>query len=216
VAGETHWSTIRPESVPFPGADGPEVIRALQEGHADGTVWRPGETDVSIRPGWFHHAAEDARVKSVEALVDIHFTSVGRNSKLLLNVPPTRAGVFHETDVARLAGMHAALDALFARSVRLAPSAWRVTGARSAQAVFAMDDGHPWRVLELREAIAEGQRVARWQLRTGAGAVVAAGTTIGHRQLRRVPPVQASQLVLEVETVEAPLPLTVRVYEGGT
>jgi hypothetical protein len=79
-----------------------------------------------------------------------------------------------------------------------------------------MDDGHPWRVLELREAIAEGQRVARWQLRTGAGAVVAAGTTIGHRQLRRVPPVQASQLVLEVETVEAPLPLTVRVYEGGT
>ncbi len=215
VAGETHWSTIRPESVPYIGASGDDVIRALQEGHPDGSVWRPGETDVSIRPGWFYHAAEDARVKSVEALVDIYFTSVGRNSKLLLNVPPTRAGVFHETDVARLAGMHAALDALFARSVRLAPSAWRVTGARSAQATFAADDGHPWQVLELREAIAEGQRVARWRLRTGAGAVVAEGTTIGHRQLRRVPPVQASQLVLEVETVEAPLPLTMRVYEGG-
>ena len=214
VAGETHWSTIRPESVPYPGADGPEVIRALQEGHADGTVWRPGETDVSIRPGWFHHAAEDARVKSVEALVDIYFTSVGRNSKLLLNVPPTRAGVFHPTDVARLGELRATLDALFARPMRLAPAAWRVTGARSAEASFAVDDGHPWRVLELREGIAEGQRVARWRLRTGDGREVAAGTTIGHRQLRRVPPVQVAQLVLEVETVDVPRPVTVRLYEG--
>ena len=215
VAGETHWSTIRPESVPFPGADGPEVIRALQEGHADGTVWRPGETDVSIRPGWFHHAAEDARVKSVEALVDIYFTSVGRNSKLLLNVPPTRAGVFHATDVARLAGMRAALDTLFARPVRLVPAAWRITGAREASESWALDDAVPWRVVELREGIAEGQRVARWRLRTGDGREVAAGTTIGHRQLRRVPPTTASQLVLEVETVEVPRPVTLRVYEGA-
>jgi alpha-L-fucosidase len=215
VAGETHWSTIRPESVPFPGADGPEVIRALQEGHADGTVWRPGETDVSIRPGWFHHAAEDARVKSVEALVDIYFTSVGRNSKLLLNVPPTRAGVLHATDVARLAGMRAALDTLFARPVRLVPAAWRITGAREASESWALDDAVLWRVVELREGIAEGQRVARWRLRTGDGREVAAGTTIGHRQLRRVPPMTASQLVLEVETVEVPRPVTLRVYEGA-
>jgi alpha-L-fucosidase len=215
VAGETHWSPIRPESVPFPGADGPEVIRALQEGHADGTVWRPGETDVSIRPGWFHHAAEDARVKSVEALVDIYCTSVGRNSKLLLNVPPTRAGVFHDTDVARLAGMRAALDTLFARSVRLVPAAWRLTGARGAAGTWSLDDAVPWRVVELREGIAEGQRVARWRLRTGDGREVAAGTTIGHRQLRRVPSMAASQLVLEVETVEVPRPVTLRVYEGG-
>jgi alpha-L-fucosidase len=66
-------------------------------------VWRPGETDVSIRPGWFYHPAEDAKVKTVDQLVDLYFTSVGRNSKLLLNVPPTRAGLLHETDVARIA-----------------------------------------------------------------------------------------------------------------
>jgi alpha-L-fucosidase len=34
-------------------------MRSLQEGDRDGTVWRPGETDVSIRPGWFWHPAED-------------------------------------------------------------------------------------------------------------------------------------------------------------
>ena len=40
---------------------------------SDGTVWRPAECDVSIRPGWFHHPAEDARVRTVDALVNLYF-----------------------------------------------------------------------------------------------------------------------------------------------
>ena len=47
---------------------------------------------------------EDAKVKSADTLLETYFTSVGRNSKLLLNVPPTRAGLLHETDVAQLRG----------------------------------------------------------------------------------------------------------------
>src|SRR5206468_13064216 len=87
---------------------------ALQHGDPAGSVWRPGETDTSIRPGWFHHPAEDDKVKSVAALTEIYFNSVGRNSKLLLNVPPTRDGVLHDNDVARLASWHDRLAALFA------------------------------------------------------------------------------------------------------
>ena len=126
VAGETNWSTVDPAVVSFPGQSGPGVNAMLQHGDPAGSAWRPGETDVSIRPGWFHHPAEDARVKSVDDLVSLYFTSVGRNSKLLLNVPPTRDGLLHETDVARLAGMHDRLTQLFAhdlasgRSVALA------------------------------------------------------------------------------------------------
>ena len=41
-----------------PGMRGDEVMRSLQDGDRDGTVWRPGETDVSVRPGWFYHAAD--------------------------------------------------------------------------------------------------------------------------------------------------------------
>ncbi|HRP06897.1 MAG TPA: alpha-L-fucosidase [Gemmatimonadales bacterium] len=110
VAGETNWSTVDPSIVTHPGMSGDEVMRSLTEGDRDGTVWRPGETDTSIRPGWFWHPAEDSRVRSVEDLVQLHFTSVGRNSKLLLNVPPTRDGLFHSTDVARLTAMRRRLD----------------------------------------------------------------------------------------------------------
>jgi alpha-L-fucosidase len=52
-------------------------------------VWRPAEADTSIRPGWFYHPAEDDRVRTSEELFDLYLSSVGRNSKLLLNVPPT-------------------------------------------------------------------------------------------------------------------------------
>ncbi|WP_306336625.1 alpha-L-fucosidase [Streptomyces sp. KL118A] len=62
--------------------------------------WWPAECDVSIRPGWFYH--EDQQPKTVEQLTDIWFRSVGRNSVLLLNVPPDRRGLLPDADVARL------------------------------------------------------------------------------------------------------------------
>ena len=214
VAGETNWSTIRPASVPFIGASGDGVIKALQEGHADGSVWRPGETDVSIRPGWFHHAAEDVRVKSVEQLVELYFTSTGRNSKLLLNVPPTRDGLMHDVDVSRLAAMRAALENVFAKPLPQAPAAWRVTGARTAARTIRMHGAARVSVIDLREEVAQGQRVSAWSLvSTGAsGAVLARGTTIGYRQLRRIAPIQADALELRIETVDAPKAVSVRLY----
>jgi alpha-L-fucosidase len=102
TAGDPNWSTVDPARVPFPGVSGPGVIDALQHGDPMGTVWRPAEADVSIRPGWFHHPVEDARVKSAQTLMNLYLRSVGRNAKLLLNVPPTRDGVLHDTDVSCL------------------------------------------------------------------------------------------------------------------
>ena len=92
-AGDPNWSMVDPSAVPYPGISGRRVIASLQHGDPAGTVWRPAEADTSIRPGWFYHPAEDARVLSVDALVDLYYRSVGRNAKLLLNVPPTRDGL---------------------------------------------------------------------------------------------------------------------------
>jgi alpha-L-fucosidase len=213
VAGETNWSTIRPESVPFIGASGDEVIKALQEGHPDGAVWRPGETDVSIRPGWFHHAAEDPRVKTVDDLVALYFTSVGRNSKLLLNVPPTRDGQLHGVDVMRLASMRTALERQFSAPHRPSSSTWRTTGAMSGERTFVFSAPVSLSVLDLQETIADGQRVSAWTLSApGNSAPLAQGTTIGYRQLRRLAPTTVTGLTLRVETVEAPRPVTLRTY----
>jgi alpha-L-fucosidase len=217
TAGTTNWSTVDPRIVSAPGVTGDEVMRSLQQGDRDGTIWRPGETDVSIRPGWFYHPAEDTKVRSAGNLVDLYFTSVGRNSKLLLNVPPTRDGLFHANDVASLQGMRARLDAMFAQNLaaRARPT-FRVNTPTSAESTLTFATPATIGVLDLAESIAEGQRVARYRVETDDGRgwqPLAQGTTIGHRKLERVTAAGVQRLrVLLDETVERPLPITIRVY----
>ena len=68
----------------------------------DSFMWYPAEVDVSIRPGWFYHKKEDRRVRSLRNLLKIYYGSVGGNSLLLLNIPPTQEGLLHKKDVRRL------------------------------------------------------------------------------------------------------------------
>lgn len=113
VAGDPSWSRINPQVVAYPGQSGEKIIKHLQHGERDGTVWRPPETDVSIRPGWFWRESENEKVRSAENLVELYFSSVGRNSLLLLNVPPDQRGLLHEKDVEALRGFRKRLDQIF-------------------------------------------------------------------------------------------------------
>jgi alpha-L-fucosidase len=202
-AGDPNWSTVDPAVVPFPGATGDAVLDQLQHGDPDGTVWRPGETDVSIRPGWFYHPAEDARVRSVDDLVGLFFTSVGRNSKLLLNVPPTPDGLFHDTDVARLRGMDEALGALFAEDLASGASRTRtVSGPRTAVQELDLRSAVSVGIADLREDIRNGQSIAAYRLEglvDGNWRILSRGLTIGYRKLDRWEPVPLRRMRLHVE-----------------
>ncbi|MGH7583615.1 MAG: alpha-L-fucosidase [Gemmatimonadales bacterium] len=188
-AAETNWSTVDPAVVPYPGASGPAVTAMLQHGDPDGTVWRPGECDVSIRPGWFNHVAEDDRVKSVDQLVNLYCSSVGHNAKLLLNVPPDRHGLLHDTDVARLAGMRSALDAAFANDIAHGRHwEWRTDG-HSAIGQVELGRARMVDAVDLAEDVARGQVVARYRVEgwvNGRWQTVSDGTTIGNRKIDRI------------------------------
>lgn len=73
----------------------------LHYGMEDGDVWCPGETNTSIRPGWFYHTTEDGHVKSLSKLMDTYYKSVGRNSTLLLNFPIMPNGLISPIDSIR-------------------------------------------------------------------------------------------------------------------
>jgi len=217
VAGETNWSTVDPAIVPVPGMSGDEVMRSLTEGDRGGRVWRPGETDVSIRPGWFYHAKEDTRVRTADDLVDLYFTSVGRNSKLLLNVPPTPEGILHPRDVESLRGMRATLEVMFATDLAAGRRVqWRRTSARSGVASVQLATPASVAVLDLHERIAEGQRVAAYTVEgrvDGVWRELSRGTTIGYRRLTRWTPVTLDAIRVTVtEAVEPPLPLEIRLF----
>jgi alpha-L-fucosidase len=221
-AGLTCWSTIDPERVPRPGFDAPWVQSALTQGDPQGTVWRPGEADVSIRPGWFWHPDQDQKVRSADNLMRLYFRSVGRNSKLLLNVPPTRDGLFHERDVRALEAFDARRRELFAHDV-LGGGRVRASGGSAPGAVLDTNDSTHWRgpsgatsgwlevdlpvpatfdTLRLEEAIELGQHIANHRVdvwRDGGWHTVAWGTTIGNARLHDCAPTTASRIRVVLE-----------------
>jgi alpha-L-fucosidase len=221
TGGEPNWSTVDPASVPYPGIPGRRTIAALQHGDPHGTVWRPAEADTSIRPGWFYHPAEDARVMTVEALVDLYERSVGRNAKLLLNVPPTRDGLLHETDVARLAGFRTRLAAVFANDLAAGRTVtWWRTSERTARAeVVLRRPGNPTRI-RLEEPIELGQRVAAYSVYVSEDDLTwqacATGSTIGCARINALPAlrnIRRVRVMIE-DAVAPPEPIRLRVFDG--
>lgn len=158
--------------------------------------WYPSEVDVSIRPGWFYHAAEDAKVKSLKHLVDIYFQSVGYNSVLLLNIPPDRRGRIHAADSTRLQEFAGYLGRTFSDDRVLEGEQLWIAPAGS-QRVYDLRPASRINVVLLQEEIAAGQRVERFtvEVLTAAGwEKVGEGTTIGYKRLLRIPEVEASAL----------------------
>ncbi|MGV3641483.1 MAG: alpha-L-fucosidase [Adhaeribacter sp.] len=227
-AGETNWSTLNRAKV-FKGYDKPEELTL---GHEDGSHWIPAEADVSIRPGWYYHAAEDHQVKTLKQLADIYYASVGRNANLLLNLPVDRRGLVHEKDAARLLELRAYLDGAFAKDLALGrkASATQVRGkAKQFSAAMATDgkDHTYWATddkqtaanLEIdfgkptvlnqvvvQEHLPLGQRVRKFQVQAwvqGSWKQVGAGTTIGHKRILTFADVETDKLLLRITDSKA-------------
>jgi len=215
VAPETNWSVQ-------------EASHFHQLLGITGKVWYPAECDVSIRPGWFWHAREDDKVKSVEHLLDIYFKSVGRNSVLLLNVPPNRKGLISDVDIQRLREWRKVLDRTFATNFALNKPATASSFRPNAQPSNAVDgrketfwsplgEKGEWLEIDLQrpttfnvamvqEHIAEGQRVERYRIEAWDGKdwkVIARGTTIGYKKLDRFNDVTAVKVRLVIESALA-------------
>jgi alpha-L-fucosidase len=225
AAGSTCWSSVDPARVPSVGYDRPWVGELLGHGDPFGTVWRPAESDVSIRPGWFWHADENNKVRTADNLIDLYFSSVGRNSKLLLNVPPNRDGLFEQADIAALQAFAAKRSRLFADNLLRGATVRASSSAAEHLPTQILDDdadlywsaAQPARdgwleldlpaeiefdTIELQEAIAQGQNIANYRIDRwvdGAWKPLSWGTTIGHKKLERMDPVRTRKLRLVLE-----------------
>ncbi len=179
-------------------------------------IWYPGQVDVSIRPGWFYHAAEDDKVKTLDQLLDIYYTSVGGNAQLLLNVPPDKRGRIHENDARRLKELGDRLKATFsvnlaekAESLMEGPTLWDGADAQGRSIsgtlppTFFWDLGRPVRfdIVLLKEDLRVGQLVEAFAFDVREGKVwveTARGTTIGWKKLLRFPAVTTDRARLRI------------------
>ena len=200
--GETNWSLM-----PSWGDTSWEM---LHYGVEDGDVWCPGETNTSIRPGWFYHETENEHVKSLSKLMDTYYKSVGRNSTLLLNFPIAPNGRIHPTDSLRGIAFKKMIDEVF--DDNLADKSFVTVEGNTT----VIDFGAPttFNRFLVEEDISLGQRVKKFTLEAKIDGewqplkdeLVEEGdglTTIGHRRIICFHPVRATRLRLTINEAKA-------------
>ena len=216
--GITSWAKVNPVG----SAPGEVDKQRLIVGDPDGSLWRPAEACVSIRPGWFWHPTERARTG--ENLFKVWLTSVGRGAGLNLNIPPDRRGLIPETDVLELRRFHNLVDTFTA--VDLANG--RATGEFSpltdgrrdtywaateptTEIVIDLGQNADLGGLWIEEAITFGQRIETFAVdarKWGGWFEIARGATIGAQRILDLTPINADAVRIRILASQAPAVLS--------
>ncbi len=240
-AFRTMWSNLMRDSV-YPGM--PEYSDRYASGQPEGSHWVPGETNVSIRPGWYYHPYEDHKVRRVDELVEMYYHSIGRNTTWLLNFPVDTRGLIHENDVEQLIKLTEVITNDFASplihddDVQMTASNQRGTNFSVRKTIdddpetfWAPEDGRSsgsiiiqfgeyltFNRVVLQEYIALGQRVQTFSVEahTSEGwEKIADETTIGYKRILRVPDTEARSIRINIEKARAcPTLATIQLYQA--
>ncbi|MGV9379369.1 alpha-L-fucosidase [Nonomuraea sp. NPDC003707] len=195
--------------------------RAALAGREDDLVWYPAEVNTSIRPGWFHHPAEDTLVRPADELFGIYLRAVGGNSCFLLNVPPARDGLLREADVAVLEQLGRRVEDFWARRLEATVT---VSSGTAGDVATAWPGGGrtPWRpddadpqpgvrlvfarprrveAVVVGEDIAHGQRIEHVVVRgrrDGRWTTLAESNAVGYQRILRFTPAEVDAVLVEV------------------
>jgi alpha-L-fucosidase len=213
----TNWCLLKKDEM-YPGGD---FANILGEGHKDGNYWVPAEVDVSIRPGWFYHESQDSLVRSPENLMELYYSSVGRNSNLLLNIPPDRRGLLHENDIKSLLAFKELRSTEFKDDLARNKEVSATNTRGKEYAASKVNDGDPdtyWATIDeqtaadliidlgvetevnrivIQEYIKLGQRIQKYKVSALVGGNwenLTEGTTIGHKVIRKFPVTKTSMI----------------------
>lgn len=227
IAGKPCYANIDLSSLEI------EIPLELNQGKEDGTHFIPAEVDVSIRPGWFYHAEQDAEVRSPANLAELWFCSVGRNAGLLLNLPPDRRGLLCEKDIASLKEFDRLMTEAFrdnlARGAHISANSVRGTECapkqilcsdgegfyapadetESPELLFTFDEEVEFNTISLSEVIALGHRVfgfAFYAKVDGEWRILCESSCVGYRCVERFDTVRTKEAKLSVTKAKgAPL-----------
>ena len=235
-AGTTNWNLL--DTAGFKRGVGAPPGDTLNQGNVNGANWIPAECDVSIRPGWFYHQAEDSLVKKPETLFAIYLKSVGRGANLILNVPPDRRGLITAYDSTALMEFARLRQESFRSSLIKTDRSKIWLGKKEVSAALTDADEKTWvnlgksyannfmevrfnkaqklNCIELKEPTQNGQRVKSFtiELWNGNQLLYHLGeTTIGHQRIISFPRQTVSRIRIKVRDAKAePLISSLSVY----
>src|SRR4030095_7918959 len=189
---------------------GKVVLKYLNKGDENGKSWIPAEAEVSIRPGWFWHENENNKVRSASNLVNLYYQSVGRNSLLLLKIPPNKDGLIDERDILAIDSLRTILDGTFALNMAKGKIKKELSDKKLGTFI-SIQENEPLIIdlgkeqtfdrLLMRENIQNGQLVkqGQWEYWDGNNwKPIQTFSTIGRKKLLRFNTVKSSKLRLTI------------------
>jgi alpha-L-fucosidase len=218
IGRTAEWSVIPlsrpPESFSWPDMQGADLGSRAKLTPGSHLWWYPAEVNTSVLNGWFWSA--EKRTKSAARLVDLFYTSIGRNGNMLLNLAPDTRGRIPDDQLASLRKMAEVVDATFANDLAAAArfstdssspengpallhdgnldTWWEAApGRTNAIVTLTLPAAATFDVVSLQEAVDHrSQRIESLVIETWDGAswtappTVDEQTTVGHKRLLRL------------------------------
>lgn len=160
--------------------------------------YQPAETNTSIREGWFYRDDNHQRTRNADDVFDIYERSVGGNSIFLLNIPPTRDGIFSPVDVAVLKETGNRIRETYGSDLFEGST----VGKDGTETVVTASNPVTINRVAIREDIAAaGERVEKHAVDVwtdGQWKEVAQATNIGYRRIVRFPEVTTDKIRLRI------------------
>jgi alpha-L-fucosidase len=234
--GETNWSLL--------DSTGDVPYNMLHYGVENGNAWVPAEVNTSIRPEWFYHPGEDAKVKTLPQLMDTYYNSIGHNATLLLNFPIMPNGLINKRDEKAALEFAKAVKEPFAldlakkkkvtasnvhgnskdfdadKAVDNNKNTFWTTDDSVKEASLTIDFGKPTTLNRFiaQEYIRLGQRVKAFTVEAsveGNWKEIAKATTIGYKRILRFPSVKATKFRFNItDSKSCPIISNIGIYDA--
>ena len=180
-------------------------------GSTSGKDWCPGEADVDLLGGtWLWQPGSDAKLHTLDDLMDIYYGSVGNNCNLLINAAPGPDGLIPAAQLQRFREFGKEIQRRFGRSVAESAGEGDVVDLRLNRST-KIDH------VTLMENISEGERVREYLIEGKVGQEwrrIGGGTCIGHKRIERIHPIEVTAVRIRViSSIGKPLIRKLAVYD---
>lgn len=182
IAPYPAWNSVKAK-------DAKTGIATGDHGDPDGDIWMPLEVDVTLKDhNWFWSPGNYKNLRSLNQLMEIYYTSVGRGGLLLLNAAPDTTGLIPPEDMALYKQFGDEINRRFGKCIA-------TTSGNGEMLEIKMDKSTKIDHVVIQEDIVFGERVHEYVVegKTGEKWIeLATGISIGYKRIERFDAVEVS------------------------
>jgi alpha-L-fucosidase len=207
-----HWNQNFLKNV---AGDGSETDNQYH-GDPNGDVWMPGEADFPNRKktawngGWLWRSNEDQHLFQSDELMDRFYTSVGRNSNMMIGMAIDTSGLFPEKDTRIFEEFGAMLKQRENKKIATTRGSGKIISLK-------IKDSSAINQVEIQEEIKHGQRIRKYEIDAlidGEWNKICEGTSIGYKRIQFFDAVVTPELRIKIiESAGNPILKSLSAYQ---